>query len=115
MGMYTDPNRKHATDSGTVEGNPVFVYHDAFNDNKEEVADLKKRYEEGKVGDVEVKQKLIVAINSFLAPMRTRRKKLESNPDEINRILREGTERGREVAEETLRQVKTAMKINYQW
>ena len=115
MGMYTDPNRVRVTDQGKVEGNPVFIYHDAFNDNKEEVADLKKRYEEGKVGDVEVKQKLAAAINKFLAPMRTRRKKLESNPDEINRILREGTERGKEVAEETLRQVKTAMKINYQF
>ncbi|MFZ2202113.1 MAG: tryptophan--tRNA ligase, partial [Microgenomates group bacterium] len=115
MGMYTDPNRVRATDPGKVEGNPVFIYHDAFNANKEEVADLKKRYEEGKVGDVEVKQKLAAAINNFLAPMRTRRNNLESNPAEVNRILSEGTERGRKVAEETLRRVKTAMKISYQF
>ncbi|MFC1722450.1 tryptophan--tRNA ligase, partial [Patescibacteria group bacterium] len=54
MSMYTDPNRIHATDPGKVEGNPVFVYHDTFNRNKEEVEDLKKRYREGKVGDIEV-------------------------------------------------------------
>lgn len=115
MGMYTDPNRVRATDPGKVEGNPVFIYHDAFNTNKEEVEDLKKRYEEGRVGDVEVKQKLAAAINNFLAPMRTKRNELESNPDEVNRILREGINKGRQLAEETLRRVKTAMKINYQF
>ncbi len=115
MSMYTDPKRVRATDPGTVEGNPVFIYHDAFNFNKEEVEDLKKRYREGKVGDIEVKQKLASAINKFLEPMRERRKKLEKNPEEIRRILKEGTEKGRRVAEETLAKVKAAMKINYQF
>lgn len=115
MGMYTDPTRLRAIDPGKVEGNPVFIYHDAFNPNKEEVEDLKKRYQEGKVGDVEVKQKLIVAINNFLAPMRERRKKLEANPEEVNRILREGVEKGRAMAEETLAKVKAAIKINYEF
>lgn len=115
MGMYTDPNRKKATDKGTVEGNPVFIYHEAFNSNKDEVEDLKKRYREGNVGDVEVKQKLAAAINDFLAPIRVRRRKLETNPEEVNRILREGTEKGRTVASETLEQVKTAMKISYKF
>jgi tryptophanyl-tRNA synthetase len=66
MNMYTDPKRLRATDPGTVEGNPVFIYHDAFNPSKAEVDDLKERYRVGKVGDVEVKQKLAVAINNFL-------------------------------------------------
>jgi len=113
MGMYTDPSRVHPTDPGKVEGNPVFIYHDAFNDNKDEVVDLKKRYKEGKVGDVEVKQKLAKAINVFLAPMRERRKELEDDPAMIDRILKQGTENGRRVAEETLQKVKAAMKINY--
>ncbi len=115
MGMYTDPNRVRATDPGKVEGNPVFIYHNAFNPNKEEVEDLKRRYREGTVGDVEVKQKLAVAINAFLAPMRERRKRLENNPDEVSRILREGTEKGNKVAQATLQKVKAAMKIDYKF
>ena len=65
MSMYTDPKRISADVPGTVEGNPVFQYHDAFNPNKAEVADLKERYQAGKVGDVEVKEKLTVALNNF--------------------------------------------------
>lgn len=113
MGMFTDPKRLRPTDPGTVEGNPVFIYHDAFNPNKEEVEDLKKRYREGTVGDVEVKQKLVVAINNFLEPMRVRRAELENNPEKVNAILREGVEKGKKVSEEVLSRVKTAMKINY--
>lgn len=115
MGMYTDPSRVHPTDPGKVEGNPVFIYHDAFNTNKDEINDLKRRYGKGKVGDVEVKQKLAKAINDFLAPMRERRKRLEDEPEMINRILKQGVENGRRVAEETLRKVKEAMKINYKF
>ncbi len=62
--MYTDPKRVRADIPGTVEGNPVFIYHDAFNPNAAEVDDLKERYREGKVGDVEVKTKLAAAINT---------------------------------------------------
>ena len=68
--MYTDPNRTSADVPGTVEGNPVFIYHDAFNPNKAEIEDLKERYRKGKVGDVEVKDKLAAAINTFLEPIR---------------------------------------------
>src|SRR5690349_10155033 len=71
--MYTDPKRIRADIPGTVEGNPVFIYHDAFNPNRAEVDDLKARYREGKVGDVEVKTKLAAAINELLSPMRARR------------------------------------------
>ncbi|GAG52418.1 unnamed protein product, partial [marine sediment metagenome] len=63
MSMYTDPTRIHVTDPGHTRGNPVFTYHDAFNDDHDEVEDLKKRYRKGKVGDVEVKQRLARAIN----------------------------------------------------
>ena len=69
--MYTDPDRIHPTDPGKVEGNPVFIYHDAFNGNKAEIDDLKARYRAGTVGDVEVKQKLALALNQFLTPIRT--------------------------------------------
>ncbi len=63
--MYTDPKRVRADIPGTVEGNPVFMYHDAFNPNRAEVDDLKARYRAGKVGDVEVKTKLAAAINAL--------------------------------------------------
>ena len=78
FGMYTDPNRIRADIPGQVEGNPVFAYHDAFNPNKAEVEDLKTRYRAGQVGDVEVKEKLAVAINAFLEPLRERRAAYES-------------------------------------
>ncbi len=113
MSMYTDPSRIHPTDPGKVEGNPVFVYHDSFNPNKEEVEDLKKRYEEGTVGDVEVKQKLFVALNEFLKPIRERRAEFAKDPENLDKILKEGTEKAREVARETMKQVRKAMKIDY--
>lgn len=91
MGMYTDPNRIHPTDPGTVEGNPVFIYHDYFNADTDEVNDLKKRYREGKVGDVEVKEKLFNAIEKFLTPIRERREEVEKKGDEyILDMLMEG-------------------------
>jgi tryptophanyl-tRNA synthetase len=110
-GMYTDPNRVRADIPGKVEGNPVFIYHDAFNDNKEEVDDLKDRYSKGKVGDVEVKRKLAAAINHFLAPIRERRAELEATPRVVEDILAEGTERARQESTETLRRMKEAMGI----
>lgn len=113
--MYTDPTRLKPTDPGHIEENPVFIYHEAFNPNKEEVEDLQSRYREGKVGDVEVKQKLAVAINNLLDPMRKRRAELEKNPEEVNRILRDGIRKGREISGEVLAKVKTAMKIDYKF
>src|SRR3989304_1066358 len=95
MSMYTDPTRIHATDPGTVEGNPVFEYHDVFNPNKDEVEDFKKRYREGKVGDVDVKKRLAEALNEYLAPIRKRRAELVKKPKEAMRILNEGTEAAR--------------------
>jgi tryptophanyl-tRNA synthetase len=115
MSMFTDPSRLKPTDPGTVEGNPVFIYHDAFNSNKEEVEELKNRYRAGTVGDVEVKQKLILAINNLLEPMRVRRAELENNPEKIEKILRMGVEKGNSVSGAVLARVKDAMKINYKF
>lgn len=112
MSMYTDPNRVKATDKGNVIGNPVFIYHDAFNDNKEEVEDLKNRYSNGMVGDVEVKEKLFVALNNFLAPIREKRKYFEEHPKEAKDILIHGTERARKVVQNTLENFRNATGIN---
>jgi tryptophanyl-tRNA synthetase len=113
MKMYTDPTRIHPTDPGHVEGNPVFIYHDLFNGDQEEVAELKSRYTEGTVGDVEVKQKLAKALNLFLDPLRERREKIAGDKEQINAILTDGTNRARIVAQETLRKVRKAMQIDY--
>ncbi len=110
--MYTDPKRIRADIPGTVEGNPVFIYHDAFNPNREEVEDLKARYRAGKVGDVEVKQKLTNALNEFLEPFRKRRAYLEARPDDVIDILRTGLARARPIAQETLTMARQAMGLS---
>jgi tryptophanyl-tRNA synthetase len=102
MSMYTDPTRLRATDPGTVEGNPVFDYHEVFNPNADEVADFKERYRAGKVGDVEVKKRLAEALNEYLAPIRARRSELLKNPAESIRLLDEGTEKARPLVQATL-------------
>lgn len=108
-GMFTDPNRLRADIPGRVEGNPVFIYHDAFNPNTPEVDDLKERYRQGKVGDVEVKKKLSAAINNFLEPMRERRAHFEAQPSLVEDILISGTDKTRAIAKETMEQVREAM------
>jgi tryptophanyl-tRNA synthetase len=108
-GMYTDPNRVRADIPGKVEGNPVFIYHDAFNPDIAEVNDLKERYRKGKVGDVEVKQKLAKAINNFLDPMRQRRAEYEADPARVDDIIIDGTRRARKIANETMERVREAM------
>ena len=113
MSMYTDPTRLRATDPGHVKGNPVFVYHDAFNPDLEEVHDLKTRYTKGKVGDVEVKQKLVVALNRFLDPIRERRAEYERQPGLLEDVIAEGSRRARVEARETLRLAREAMGLNY--
>jgi tryptophanyl-tRNA synthetase len=113
--MYTDPKRISSDVPGTVEGNPVFIYHDAFNPNKAEVEDLKARYRQGKVGDVEVKEKLEVALNAFLDPLRERRAKFESQSGLVERVIYEGTMRASQVGEETLGAMKKAMGLSGLW
>ena len=111
--MYTDPKRVRADIPGTVEGNPVFVYHDAFNPNAAEVDDLKARYRAGTVGDVEVKTKLAHALNTHLDPIRERRAAALAKPGYLRDVLFEGSTRARAVAAETMARVRDAMKISY--
>lgn len=113
--MYTDPNRVHANVPGTVEGNPVFIYHDAFNPLKDEVLEFKRRYREGTIGDVEVKKRLAEVINQFLDPIRERRRDIEADAGYVESVLVEGTERMREVAAQTLKEVKSAMGLSGTW
>ena len=113
MRMYTDPKRVRADIPGTVEGNPVFTYHDAFNPDQAEVDDLKARYRAGKVGDVEVKTKLANALNAHLDPIRERRAAVLAKPDRLKEILFEGSKRARTVAEETMERIRAAVKIKY--
>lgn len=113
MGMYTDPNRIRATDLGTVEGNPVFVYHDAFNADTAEVEDLKERYRGGRVGDVEVKQRLAAALERFLEPIRERRATYERDPKLVEEIVHHGSERARAEAQRTLHEMRHAMQLDY--
>lgn len=113
MQMYTDPKRVRADIPGTVEGNPVFIYHDAFNPDVAEVEDLKARYRQGKVGDVEVKTKLARAINAMLDPMRERRAEVLRDPNRIREILEDGSRRARAIAQETMERVRTAVRLRY--
>lgn len=112
MSIYTDPNRIHVTDPGKVEGNPVFTYHNTFNSNKQEVEDLKVRYQKGKVGDIEVKEKLFIALNNFLKPIREKRKYFEDRPKMTKEILIESTKKARKVVVEVLEKVKEKTKLD---
>lgn len=114
-GMYTDPNRIRADIPGRVEGNPVFIYHDAFNSDVDEVNDLKERYRQGKVGDVEVKRKLAAAINAFLDPIRERRAAFEHRSGVVEEILAAGSQRAQREAAATLEMMKEAMGIRRAW
>ena len=114
-GMYTDPKRVRADVPGTVEGNPVFVYHDIFNPDAAEVAELKERYRSGSVGDVEVKERLAVALNTFLTPLRERRSAYAEQTGLVDEIIVRGTERMREEARATLGEVRKAMGIGGVW
>jgi tryptophanyl-tRNA synthetase len=113
MGMYTDPKRLRATDPGTVEGNPVFVYHDAFNPSKAEVDDLKERYRAGKVGDVEVKKKLAKALNDFLEPFREKRAYYLAHPTIPQDVLVNGIRRMQTEAKATMDIVRSITGLEY--
>lgn len=113
MRMYTDPTRRHATDPGHIEGNPLFIYHDTFNLDTAEVEDLKQRYRSGRVGDVEVKQRLFQALWSFLAPMRQRRAFYAAEPRRIDELIERGNARAMAEAKETIQMVRHAMGFTY--
>lgn len=109
MTMYTDPQRLHATDPGRVEGNPVFQYHDAFNPDDKEVAELKARYAKGQVGDVEVKERLLIALEKTLAPIREKKEKYRA--DSLKEIIADGNKKARVEVCERLEKVKDALKL----
>ena len=114
MGMYTDPARVHATDPGKIEGNPLFVYLDAFGTDahSKDIADMKQKYSEGNIGDVEAKKYLIDVMDEFLAPIRERRDTYASDLNYVREILKEGTSRVRTEVAATLAELKEAMKFN---
>jgi tryptophanyl-tRNA synthetase len=111
--MYTDPKRIRADIPGTVEGNPVFMYHDAFNPDTAEVDDLKTRYRAGRVGDVEVKTKLSRAMNQVLEPLRERRRDVLARPEHLREILIEGSRKARGIAHDTMERVRDAVRLRY--
>jgi tryptophanyl-tRNA synthetase len=115
MSMYTDPNRVRADVPGTVEGNPVFAYHDEFNPDQAEVAEMKERYRAGTIGDVEVKERLVEVINGFLTPVRERRAYYEAQTGYVDELLFTGTLRAREEGKATLTEVKKAMGLTGVW
>lgn len=111
--MYTDPGHVHVADPGKVEGNVVFTYLDSFDTDRKGVAELKRAYRQGGLGDVAIKKRLIEVLDGVILPIRDRRKELAKDPERINQILREGTEKTRVVAKETMRRVRQAVKIDY--
>ena len=122
MSMFTDPNHLRVEDPGRVEGNPVFLYLDAFSrpEHFEEflpdyknLDELKDHYTRGGLGDVKVKKFLNNVMQAELTPIRERRKMWEQRISEVYEILREGSKAAEAKAAETLRDVKAAMKINY--
>lgn len=113
--MYTDPARIRADIPGTVEGNPIFIYHEIFNPNKDVVEDLKKRYREGTVGDVEVKQQLVIALNDFLDPLRVRRQAFAEDKGYVEQVIYEGTQKMIEISNATLKEMRSAMGLVGAW
>ena len=122
MSMFTDPNHLRVEDPGKVEGNPVFIYLDAFSKPEHfaeylpeyaNLDELKEHYTRGGLGDVKVKKFLNAVMQEELSPIRARRKEFEKDIPEIYNILKKGSEDARQKASSTLSEVKSAMKINY--
>jgi tryptophanyl-tRNA synthetase len=113
MAMYTDPKRLKATDKGSIENNPLWIFHDTFNPDKAWVQAAKERYQQGTIGDVECKRKLIEVLTAIITPMRERRKQYEQDLHAVQKVLREGTEKANEVANKTLLLAKEAMRQLY--
>ena len=113
MSMYTDPNRIRASDPGTVENNPLWIFHDTFNSDKTWLDDAKDRYRAGTIGDVECKKRLIEVLLALLEPMQKRRADYEKDPSQVLKVLQAGAKRANVVAQETLISVKEAIKQIY--
>lgn len=113
MAMYTDPNRLKATDKGTVENNPLWIFHEIFNPDKVWVKEAQDRYRHGAIGDVECKHKLIDVLVGLIEPMRRRRLQYEKDLHYVKSVLQAGTAKANEVADATLMLAKEAMKQRY--
>lgn len=113
MRMFTDPNHLNINDPGDTKNNPVFIYLDAFGEDKEKINSMKAHYEKGGLGDVVVKRYLNEVLQNLLAPIRAKREKLKENIDDVYRVAFEGTEKAKLLTEATLKKVKKAMKIDY--
>lgn len=113
MAMYTDPNHIHVEDPGEVKGNVVFMYLDIFDPNQKEVAELKKHYTKGGLGDVVIKKRLIDVLDTLLSPIREKRAYYENNPKLVDDILKKGIKRTQKLAEENMALIRERMKINY--
>lgn len=122
MSMYTDPTHLKVSDPGHIEGNTVFTYLDAFCkpehfekywNEYSSLDEVKEHYQRGGLGDVKVKRFLNSIVNEELEPIRARRKEYEKDIEGVYEILKEGTQRAKEVASKTLLEVKNAMKLNY--
>ena len=109
MSMYTDPTRIHATDPGHVIGNPVFAYHEIFNPDNAEVAEFRTRYREGKIGDVEIKRRLVEVLNAYLAPLHEKRAEYISQPKMLLEVLFSGTVKAKFIAQQTLEEAYEKM------
>ncbi len=113
MSMFTDPNHLRVEDPGKIEGNTVFTYLDIFDQDKVRVNDLKEHYKRGGLGDVKVKRHLNEILQEFLRPIRERRMHFASDPAQVMKIVKQGTEKARNTAAQTMAKVRQAMKINY--
>jgi len=109
--LYTDPNRIRSDIPGTVEGNPLFIYHDAFNKDTHEVDQFKKLYREGRIGDMEIKMRLNEIINAFLDPIREKRSYYESRLPEVKELLMENTIMAGKVSKENIKKIRESMSI----
>lgn len=112
-GMYTDPGHLRVEDPGKVEGNPVFTYLDAFDPDLEGLEEMKAHYKRGGLGDSVVKKRLLEVLQAHLEPIRVKREMLAKDPAHVMQILKKGTQRANEVAEQTLQEVRKAMHLNY--
>ena len=111
--MYTDPNHIRIEDPGQVEGNPVFIYLDAFGEDKAKVQELKEHYKRGGLGDSTVKKYLLEVLQAFLEPIRNRRAEYAKEPKHVMQMLMQGTEQAEKTAARTLTEVREAMCLNY--
>ncbi len=113
MSMYTDPNHIHVNDPGDTKNNVVFKYLEIFDPEKDEVEKLKKQYEAGGLGDVVIKKRLIEVMENVIGPIRQKREELAKDPEKIVKILESGTEKARKYAQDTMREVREKIKIDY--